>query len=339
MLKLGWKAGAEQYPPQELLNYAAAADAAGFDCLDVSDHFQPWSEEGQASFAWTWLGAAAAQTQRIELGTGLTCPILRYHPAVVAQAAATLACLAPNRTYLAVGTGEALNEYAAIGFWPEYDERRERMMEAVELMRQLWRGGEVTFEGAYYETQKARLYTLPPSPVPLYVSALVPESAAIAGAIGDGLITTGGHEPEHYRELQRQFDTGAREAGNDPSQMPRMIELSVAYTEDEQGAIESFKRYWAGTMIPALFSERIYTPKQSAENGTVVEADAIRKHACLSNRAEDHVAFAQQYIDLGFTTLIFHCPGPDQRRFIERYSREVLPKLRERNGAAQRRVA
>ncbi len=339
MLKLGWKAGTEQYPPQELLEYAVAADAAGFDTLNVSDHFQPWSEQGQGSFTWTWLGAAAVQTKRIELGTGLTCPILRYHPAIVAQAAATLACFAPNRSYLAVGTGEALNEYAATGFWPEFDERRERMVEAVDLIRQLWRGGEVTFEGEYYETQKARLYTPPPSPIPLLVSSLVPDSAAVAGAIGDGLLTVGGHKPEHYHELLGQFEDGAREAGKDPSQMPRTIELTVAYTDDEQGALEQFKRYWAGTMIPALFSERIYTPKQSQENGAVVEADAIRKHACISNRPEDHLAFAQQYIDLGFDTLFFHCPGPDQRGFLGRYGREVLPKIRERNGAQQRRVA
>jgi coenzyme F420-dependent glucose-6-phosphate dehydrogenase len=340
MIKLGWKAGAEQYPPQELLNYAVAADAAGFDCLDVSDHFHPWSEEGQASFAWTWLGAAAVQTKRIELGPGVTCPTLRYDPAVIAQAAATLACFAPNRAYLAVGTGEALNEYAATGFWPGYAERRARMIEAIDLIRRLWRGQDVTFDGEYYQTRKARLFTHPQGAIPLYVSALVPESAFTAGAFGDGLMTTGGEKPEHYRELLQQFEAGAREAGKDPAQMPRLVELNVAYTDDEQGAIEPMQRYWAGTFIPALFNERIYTPKDSAKNGNVVQADAIRKSMCLSNRAEDHTAFAQQYLDLGFTTLIYHSAGPDQHDFIERYGREVLPKIRERNGGAvQRRVA
>jgi coenzyme F420-dependent glucose-6-phosphate dehydrogenase len=140
MLRLGWKAGPEQYPPDELLEYAVAAEAAGFEMLDASDHFHPWAEAGQASFVWTWLGAVAARTSRIVLGPGVTCPILRYHPAIIGQAAATLACLAPGRAYLGVGTGEALNEYAATGWWPTYDERQERLAEAIELMRALWTG-------------------------------------------------------------------------------------------------------------------------------------------------------------------------------------------------------
>src|SRR5689334_13266254 len=132
-IQLGWKAGSEQYPPLELLDYAVAAERAGFDSVDVSDHFHPWSDDGQACFTWTWLGAAAVKTSRVALGTGLTCPILRYHPAVIAQAAATLGAMAPGRAYLAVGTGEALNEYAATGEWPEYVERQRMLAEAIAL--------------------------------------------------------------------------------------------------------------------------------------------------------------------------------------------------------------
>src|SRR5919206_1480568 len=132
-LHLGWKAGTEQYDPAELLEYAIAAEESGFDSIEASDHFHPWSEKGQACFVWTWLGAVAAQTKRILLGTGVTCPTLRYHPAVIAQAAATLACMAPGRVFLGVGTGEALNEYSATGEWPEYNVRRAQMAEAVEL--------------------------------------------------------------------------------------------------------------------------------------------------------------------------------------------------------------
>jgi len=159
MVQLGWKAGPEQFPPTELLEYAIVAEKAGFESLDVSDHFHPWSEEGQACFTWMWLGAAATHLSRMEMGPGVTCPILRYHPAIIAQAAATLSCFAPGRTYLCVGAGEALNEYAATGMWPEYEERRERLIEAIRLIRALWSGEEVTFERNYYQTRKAKLYT------------------------------------------------------------------------------------------------------------------------------------------------------------------------------------
>lgn len=197
-LKLGWKAGPEQFPPNDLLEYAIAAEQAGFQTIDCSDHFHPWSEEGQACFTWTLFGGVAARTKTIEMGPGITCPILRYHPAVIAQAAATLAVMAPQRVYLAVGTGEALNEFAATGMWPEYEERQAMLAESIELIRQLWTGEEVTFKGDYYDTRKARLFTRPDQPPPIYISTMVPESAAFAGKYGDGLITVGGEQPELY---------------------------------------------------------------------------------------------------------------------------------------------
>jgi coenzyme F420-dependent glucose-6-phosphate dehydrogenase len=328
MLKLGWKAGPEQFPPTELTGYAVDAEKAGFDLIDSSDHFNPWSEAGQASFVWTWLGAVAVQTSRIHLGTGITCPILRYHPAVIAQAAATVSCYAPNRTYLAVGTGEALNEFAATGMWPEYNERQERLREAIELIRALWSGEEVTYEGKYYQTHKARLFTPPASKIPLYVSTLVPESADFAGTYGDGLITVGGKQPDLYRQLIKNFESAARAAGKDPSTMPRLIELNVEYTQDIEGAIQAQIKYWAGTFVPALFDQKIYTPKMSQENGEVVGPDTIKKTACVSANAEDHIKFVQQYIDLGFDHPIFHSAHPNQRDMIERFGRDVLPQLK-----------
>ncbi len=329
MLRLGWKAGPEQYPPDELLDYAVAAEQAGFETLDASDHFHPWSEAGQASFVWTWLGAAAARTSRIVLGPGVTCPILRYHPAIIAQAAATLACLAPGRAYLGVGTGEALNEYAATGWWPTYDERQARLAEAIELMRALWTGEEVSHDGTYYETRKARLYTRPPDVVPVYVSALVPESAEFAGRHGDGLFTVGGQQPEHYRQIIQRFEAGARAAGKDPSTLPRWVELGVAYTNDLDAAIQCRRQYWAGTYVPAMYAQRIYTPKMSEQNGAVVGPDTMRQQGCFSSDPNEHVRFAQQYVDLGFDHLVFHYAGPDQRAFLERYGRDVLPRLRQ----------
>jgi coenzyme F420-dependent glucose-6-phosphate dehydrogenase len=329
MVQLGWKAGTEQYPPVELAGYAVAAEQAGFDSIDASDHFHPWSEQGQASFVWSWLGAVAARTDRILLGTGVTCPILRYHPAVIAQAAATMACFAPRRFYLGVGTGEALNEYSSTGQWPGYNERQEQMAEAIGLIRQLWTGEKVTHEGIHYQTRQAKLYTRPSEPIPIYVSSLVPNSAHFAGKYGDGLITVGGEDPDTYRELLASFEAGAREAGRDPSRMPRMIELGVAYTDDEEKAVEVRKAYWAGTFVPALFTERIYTPKMSEDNGKAVGSDSVKKIVCISADPDKHVKLAQRYIDLGFDHLIFHSAGPDQKAFITGYGRDVLPRVRQ----------
>lgn len=329
MVTLGWKAGPEQYPPLELLDYAVVAEQAGFDAIDASDHFNPWSEDGQASFVWTWLGAVAARTSRIRLGTGLTCPILRYHPSVIAQAAATVAVMAPGRAFLSLGTGEALNEYAATGMWPEYDERRERLGEAIEVIRALWSGEPVSYSGAYYETKKARLYTRPNEPPPLYISALVPESATFAGERGDGLLTVGGEQPDLYKRMIARFEEAARGAGKDPAKLHRAIEINVAYTDDEEGALRDQAKYWAGALIPAMYNQRIYTPADSAKNGAVAGKDTLRQKVLISSRAEDHIAFARQYIALGFDELYFHCPGPDQRAFLESFGRDVLPKLRE----------
>lgn len=332
-MQIGWKAGPEQYQPVELLEYAVAAERAGFDTLDVSDHFQPWSEAGHAAFTWTWLGAAAARTERIRLGPGVTCPILRYSPAIIAQASATLGVMAPGRAYLALGTGEALNEYAATGQWPGYEERQARLREAIEIIRGLWSGEEVSYRGQYYTTEKARLYTRPDRPIPLYVSATVPGSSAeFAGQYGDGLWSVGGNPPEVYEELIATFVQSARAAGKDPSSMPRGIELNVVYGDDLDAGIAEMQKYWAGSFVPALFDQKIYTPSMSEQNGAVVGADTIRQKCCVSSSAEEQAQFAQQYLDLGFNELYIHSAGPDQAGFIERYGKDVLPRIR-RQGA------
>ena len=328
MLQLGWKAGTEQYPPDELLDYAIAAEGAGFDSIDVSDHFHPWSEQGQACFAWTWLGAAAAKTNKIVLGTGVTCPILRYHPSIIAQAAATMSRLAPGRFFLGVGTGEALNEYSATGEWPGYKCRQSRTAEAIELIRALWTGEKITHKGIYYQTRQAKLYTPPREPIPLYVSTMAPNSARFAGKNGDGLITVGGETPDSYRAMFENFAAGAKEVGKSATEMPHIVELAVAYTDDEEKAIEFRKMYWAGVFVPALFTEKIYTPNMSERNGKVVGRDTIKESVCISADPDDHIQFAQRYIDIGFNHLIFHSAGPNQRAFLEGYGRDVLPQLR-----------
>lgn len=331
MVKLGLKLGPEEYPPVDLLEYAVIAEDAGFDAIDVSDHFHPWAGIGQACFTWTWLGAAASRTSKIMLGPGVTCPILRYHPAIIAQAAATVDNFAPGRTYLGVGTGEALNEYAATGVWPDYDERQLMLQEAIELIRELWEGGTVSFDGAYYTTRKARLYTPPKSRIPIIVSSLVPESAAFAGRVGDGLITVGGKPIETLRRIIDNFEEGAARAGKDHMSMPRFIELNVAYTKDAKDAIEEFRKYWAGAFVPAMFNQNIYTPSMSEANGAVVGDDTIMAMTCISDDSQEHAKFAQRFIDAGFTHLFFHTAGPEQARFIRDYGRDVLPLIREKN--------
>ena len=331
MLQLGWKAGPEQFPPTELLDYAVTAEQAGFETIDVSDHFNPWSEAGQACFSWTWLGAVAVKTSKIQMGTGVTCPILRYHPSVIAQAAATLSSMAPGRTYLGVGTGEALNEYAAMGEWPGYDERQARLAEAIDLIRKLWSGEEVTYEGKYYRTRKAKLFTPPASPIPIYVSTLAPGSAEFAGKYGDGLFSVGGKQPEIYQQIMKSFEKGAKEADKDPSKMPRLIELNVGYSDNSDAEVQSMLKYWASTFIPALFDQKIYTPAMSQENGEVIGADIVMKTCCISGKADDHVQFAQKYIDMGFDRLYFHSANPDQNTFLQKFGRDVLPQLRSKN--------
>jgi coenzyme F420-dependent glucose-6-phosphate dehydrogenase len=334
MFSLGYKAGPEQYGPNELLEYTIAADEVGFDSVDVSDHFHPWSEEGQACFTWTWLGALAVKTKRISMGPGVTCPILRYHPAIIAQAIATVDVMSDGRAYLAVGTGEALNEYAATGLWPEYPERQEMLAEAIALMRELWKGEDVTFEGDYYQTRKARLYTPPNRQIPIYISSLVPESAEFAGEFGDGLMTVGGQKPEVYKKQLKNFAAGAKKVKKDPAKMPKLIELNAAYTDDKEAVIAQMQKYWAGTFIPALFNQKIYTPAMSAQNGEAVGADAIAQKMCISAKASDHVKFAKQYIDLGFTHLFFHSAGPNELDFVTRYGKEVLPQIRKTANSA-----
>ena len=296
-------------PQSNYFEYAVAAEKAGFDLLDVSDHFHPWSEAGQCPFTWTWLGATAVQTSKIQVGTGVTCPILRYHPAIIAQAAATVSCFAPRRTYLGVGTGEALNEYAVTREWPEHKERLERLEEAIQLIRALWSGQEVSFNGIYYQTQKAKLYTPPAAPIPIYISALVPHSAAFAGKYGDGLFSVGGKKPELYRQMIQSFENGAREAGKDPSRMPRLIELNVAYTDKIDAAIQEQIKYWAGTYIPALFVHKIYTPTMSQENGEVVGPRPLRRPDASHPVPMIISSLYNSTSSWDLTLLSFTCPG------------------------------
>jgi coenzyme F420-dependent glucose-6-phosphate dehydrogenase len=327
---LGWQLGPEQNDPLELLDQAIVAESAGFETLLVDDHFHPWDPVGQSCYTWSWLGAAAVRLNGIDMGTGVTCPILRYNPAIIAQAAATIDRMSPGPVYLGVGTGEALNEYPVTGEWPDYNTRQEMLGEALELIRALWTGREVTFDGDYFALRKAKLYTPPQRDIPIYISSLVPESAYFAGQHGDGLISVSG-SPATMREIIANFNDGARAGGKDPGQMPKSVLYNAAYTDDADAAVQVHKKYWASTSLRAMYLEKIYTPEMSAANGAVVGDDTVRKSMCISTDPEEHARFAQRYIDAGFNRLYVHSSGPDQIDFIRNYGRKVLPLIRDRN--------
>src|SRR5271157_304489 len=329
MVTVGWQGGPEQYDPLELLDQAVAAEKAGFETILVDDHFHPWDPSGQSCFTWSWLGAAAARLNGIEIGTGVTCPILRYNPAIVAQAAATIDRMNPGPVYLGVGTGEALNEYPTTGLWPGYNMRQDMLRESMDLIRALWTGAEITYEGDYYDTRKARLYTPPRRNIPIYISSLVPESAYFAGRYGAGLISVG-NPPDVMRLLISNFDAGAREAGKDPEQMPKMVLFNVSYTDDVDTAVQIHRKTWASTAIHAMYLQNIYTPEMAAMNGAVVGNDFLRDHMSISTDPEVHARFAQQFIDAGFNRLYVHSSGPDQFEFIENYGKSVIPLIKEK---------
>lgn len=330
MLEVGYKAATEQIRPRELLEYAVQAEAAGFDSVWASDHFHPWMDRGASTFVWTWLGALGQRTGRVRFGTEVTCPTLRYHPAIVAQAAATLGAMYPGRTFLSVGAGESLNETPVTGLWPSYAERRDRLAEAVDLIRRLWSGRSVTFHGDFYDVYAAKLYTLPEQPLPIYLAADGPRSARLAGRMADGLITTS-TTPERYGPVLQAFDEGQREAGRDGGGLPRCVELKVMLATPEQ-AVPVVRQWWGSALFPIMFTHEIYDPTEAETMGRMVSAEAVTQKVFISPDPDAHVAFLEAYVRAGFTTLILLCPDPDQRPFLEAYGRHVLPRLREAAG-------
>src|SRR3954447_9171713 len=240
MVRFGYKASAEQFGPAELLRYAVMAEERGFDSVFVSDHFQPWRHDGgHAPAALPWLGALVTRTERVTVGTSVLTPTFRYDPAVVAQAFATLGCLAPGRVVLGVGSGESLNEVPLGVAWPEVKERFARLKEAVTLIRRLWSEDRVTFEGAYYRTELATMYDKPTQPVPLYIGASGPAAARLAGRVADGFITTSGKKDELYRDtLLPALAEGAEKAGRSVSDLDLLIEMKVSFDHDAGRALE-----------------------------------------------------------------------------------------------------
>jgi coenzyme F420-dependent glucose-6-phosphate dehydrogenase len=331
-VRIGYKASAEQFDPATLLEYARAAEAAGLEIVATSDHFQPWRHrEGHAPAALPWLGAATQATSSAVLGTSVLTPTLRYEPAIIAQAFATLGCLAPGRVFLGVGTGEAMNETPATGAeFPGRKERRLRMAEAIELIRRLWRDERVDFEGEYYKTSNATIYDRPAVEVPIYVAASGPLAAKLAGRVGDGFICTSGKDPQLYLDLLEKVREGAEQAGRDHADIRHMIEIKVSYDRDQQKAYDN-THFWAPLALTPEQKEGIEDPIEM-ERVADEHLDQAHTRFIVSDDPDEVVEKIGTYLDLGFDDLLLHAPGPDQHRFLDQFSADVLPKLRERAG-------
>jgi coenzyme F420-dependent glucose-6-phosphate dehydrogenase len=326
-VKLGYKASAEQFGPVELLDYARHAERVGLEVVAVSDHFQPWRHHGgHGPSALAWLGSAAVATERAVLGTSVLTPTLRYHPSVIAQAFATLGLLAPRRVFLGVGTGEAMNETPVTGeAFPGRKERRLRLTEAIRLIRELWSGERVDFEGDYYRTSKATIYDKPDDPVPIYIAASGPLAAKLAGRVGDGFITTSGKDPELYDRLLGALAEGAEAAGRDPAEITRLIEVKVSYDRDRDFAREAC-RWWAALALSPEEKEGVDDP---IEMERLADANADRAHTrfIVSDDPEEIAAGIGRYAELGFDELILHAPGEAQARFLDQFAADVMPLL------------
>jgi coenzyme F420-dependent glucose-6-phosphate dehydrogenase len=331
-MRYGYKASAEQFGTRELLDFSLFAEQSGLDTIAVSDHFQPWRHTGgHAPAAMTWLGALAARSEGAMLGTSVLTPTMRYHPSIVAQSFATIARLAAGPVFLGVGTGEAMNETPATGLeWPPAKERRLRLAEAIRLIRRLWTEERVDFEGEYYRTTRATIYERPDVPPPIYIAAAGPLAAKLAGRAGDGFICTSGKSMELYEQLLAGVGEGAEAAGRDAGSIAKMIEIKVSYDTDIERAEHAC--YWWGAL--ALTPEE----KSGIDDPLELErlADAHPERAAsrfiVSADPEEVVERIAPYVELGFTELVFHGPGTDQRRFVELFSRDVLPRLRARWG-------
>jgi len=329
MLKLGYKASAEQFGPRELIDFSVLAEEHGFDSVWVSDHFSPWRHtDGHSPYSFSWMGAAGQATKSIAIGTSVVTPTFRYHPSIVAQAMGTLGAMFPDRVLLGVGTGEGMNEVTATGVeWPATSERFARLKEAIALMKKLWTDDLVTFEGQFYKTYKATIYDRPEKPVPVYVAAAGPAAAKLAGREAEGFICTSGKNWELYREtLIPAVKEGEAQANRPEGTVERLIEIKVSYDTDKNQAMEDTK-IWAALALAPEDKVGIDNPKDMEEKARLAEPYA-HKRWIVASEPDEVVAAIQPYLDLGFTHLVFHHPGDDQTRFIKQFSEQVLPKLR-----------
>jgi coenzyme F420-dependent glucose-6-phosphate dehydrogenase len=317
MLEIGYSLSSEEHAPEDLIHYAHLAEESGFTFALISDHFHPWiDKQGQSPFVWSVIGAISRVTENLKLGTGVTCPTFRIHPAIIAQAAATSAALMPGRFFLGVGTGEALNEHILGDRWPPHDERDARLEEAIELIRQLWQGDEVTFRGDYYTVENARIYTLPDEPPPIIFAAAGPKSAETAGRIADGLCSTA---PE--KEIVEKFEA----AGGDGK--PKYGQMTVCWAADEQEAVRTAYEWWPTAAVRGELSQELPTPKFFEQAAKMVKEEDVAQAIICGPDPQRHLEKIKEFADAGFDHVYVHQVGPDQEGFMKFYEQEVIPKV------------
>lgn len=321
--QIGFQLAHEQFKVPELVELGLAADQAGFDLLAVSDHFQPWQEnEGHSGQAWITMSAIGQKTQRIRMGTTVTCPTLRYNPAVVAEAFASLSLLTPGRIFLGVGSGEALNEEAATGSWPKWTERSERLVEATEIIRKLWSGQQVDHSGNHYKVN-ARLYDPPVQNIPLLMAGNGPKAMRRCGQYADGLIT----DPKTWKEHKTEFQKGASDAGKDPARMPVFIEQYVLVGgRSELNEAAELWRFGPKAWKPYF---NVRDPKTIQDRAKAeVPLEKVTEGWPVGTDPEVHVKVLADLFQSGATGVHIHSGQRDQRRVIDFYGKEVLPRLR-----------
>ncbi len=328
-LSVGYAAMLEQFGPQEVVGYQVLAEEHGFSGCMAADHFQPWvPQQGQAAFVWNVLTAVGERT-RGDLGPGVTCPSFRFHPALVAQAAATLEDMYPGRSWLGVGAGEALNEHVIAGYWPEAAERSLRMFEAVEIIKKLFdasaAGKDVKHDGRFFKLESTRLWTMPEQPPPILVATAGPINAKRTGRLADGIITVGA-PLNKIGGLFDKFAEGAREAGKDPDTMPRVLQLHLSWAATDEEALVNAMTEWpnGGMKFPKA---DIRSPFDFEQMAKLVRPEDFEGRMVISADPDVHRAHIQKFVDLGFDHVYLHNVGRNQAEWIEVFGREVLPAL------------
>jgi coenzyme F420-dependent glucose-6-phosphate dehydrogenase len=317
MAEIGYALASEDWAPADLVHLARRAEESGFEYALISDHIHPWTDkQGNSAFVWSVIGAIAQATERIRVGTGVSCPLIRIHPAIVAHAAATCACLMPSRFFLGLGTGENLNEHVLGDRWPAPDERIEMLEEAIEVMRLLWQGGEQTHRGKHYTVDHCRIYNLPEEPIELAIAAGQPVAAELAGRLGDALVNTAPDDA-----IVAKFDA----AGG--SGKPKYGMLHVCYGEDEDEAKELAAELWPNLALKGELSRELARPKDFEDAGEMVTADDVAETVPCGPDADRHREAIKEYEDAGYDHVFIHQIGPDQEAFFDFYESEVLARV------------
>ncbi|GAB3026247.1 F420-dependent glucose-6-phosphate dehydrogenase [Nocardioides flavus (ex Wang et al. 2016)] len=328
-LAVGYKASAEQFGPRELVELGVRAEEVGLDSVWLSDHLQPWRHEGgHAPNALAALAAIGERTERVVLGTSVLTPTFRYNPAVLAQQFATLALLNPGRVVLGVGTGEALNEISVgLAEWPDFKERWARLRESVRLLRELWTGERVSFEGDYYRTVDATIYDRPEGGVPIWVAAGGPQMAKYAGRVGDGFICTSGKGMDLYTERLLPAVEEGRAASDVERAFSRMIEIKLSYAPTREEALENC-RFWAPLSLSAEQKHQLDDPVEMAAAADALPIEQVARRWIVATTPEEVLAEVRPYVEAGFDHLVLHAPGHDQEQFLRSFAAEVLPAVR-----------